>query len=239
VATPLMLDVGDLTQAAPTVLGATAKLGLASGLGPLLGRLGAALSAEGVDIRRVASIFSTESAVIVNPSGGAPAVTVVARTRSPESTRLELAALEAPLVQVFTPAASAAGQVPEWSDRPLGTVTARQFVFSPGLQLDYAVFDGLVVVSTSLNGIAEIARIGHSLAADAAYRRAFRDRPAHVTSLLFLDFSQLLSLAEQTGLVRGSRLGRLGPDLAQIKAIGASSTSGEADTTAELFLEIS
>jgi hypothetical protein len=112
-------------------------------------------------------------------------------------------------------------------------------VFSPGLQLDYAVFDGLVVVSTSLNGIAEIARIGHSLAADAAYRRAFRDRPAHVTSLLFLDFSQLLSLAEQTGLVRGSRLGRLGPDLAQIKAIGASSTSGEADTTAELFLEIS
>jgi hypothetical protein len=164
---------------------------------------------------------------------------VVARTPSPASTRLALAALEAPLVQVFTPVASAAGQVPEWSDRPVGIVTARQFAFSPGLELDYAVFDGVAVISTSLNGIAEIAGMGRSLAMDPTYRRAFRDRPARVTSLLFLDFSQLLSLGEQTGLLRGSLLRRLGPDLERIKAIGASSTSGEADTTAELFLKIS
>jgi hypothetical protein len=59
-----------------------------------------------------------------------------------------------------------------------------------------------------------------------------------VTSLLFLDFSQLLSLGEQTGLVHGSFLRRLTPDLEQIRAAGASSTSGEADTTAELFLQI-
>jgi hypothetical protein len=59
-----------------------------------------------------------------------------------------------------------------------------------------------------------------------------------VTSLLFLDFSQLLSLGEQTGLTRSGRFRELGPDLAKVRAIGLSSTSGEADTTVELLLQI-
>jgi hypothetical protein len=239
--TPLLLDVGDLAQAAPTVLGATAQLGLVSGLGPLLARLGAALSAEGVDVGRALSLFSHEGAVIVSPSpsGGTPALTVLARAPAPDTARVALAALEAPLAQVFTPVGSLAGQVPEWSDQRAGSVPTRQFAFSPGLQLDYAVFDGLVVVSTSTSAIAEIARGGRGLAASLAFRRAFPNRPAKVTSLLFFDLRQLLSLGEQTGLVDSPRLRRLGPDLEQIRAVGASSTSGEADTTAELFLETS
>jgi hypothetical protein len=118
-------------------------------------------------------------------------------------------------------------------------VTARQFAFAPGLQLDYAVFDGLIVVSTSTGAIADMARGGRSLAAKRPFRRVLAGRPDRVASLLFLDFSQLLSLGEQTGLVRSSLLRRLGTDLDRIRAIGASSTSGEADTTAELFLQIS
>jgi hypothetical protein len=235
----LLLDVGNLAAAGPTVLAATSQLGLVSGLGPLLERLGAALSAEGVDVERAVSIFGGESAVMVSPSAGTPALTIVARTASVSQARSALAALEAPLAQIFTPTASEAGQVPEWSDQPVAGVTARQFAFSPGLQVDYAVFDGLVVVSTSLSAIAQIARGGRSLAEDPAYHGAFLNRPSTVTSLLFLDFSQLLSLGEQTGLVRSSRLRRLAPDLDRISAIGASSTSGEADTTAELFLKIS
>jgi hypothetical protein len=59
-----------------------------------------------------------------------------------------------------------------------------------------------------------------------------------VTSLLFLELSQLLSLGERTGLTRSASLRRLEPDLARIRAIGLTSTSGEADTTAELSLQI-
>jgi hypothetical protein len=59
-----------------------------------------------------------------------------------------------------------------------------------------------------------------------------------VTSLLFFDFSQLLSLGEQTGLIRGATLTALQPDLQKFRAIGLSSTSGESDTTAELFIDI-
>ena len=63
-------------------------------------------------------------------------------------------------------------------------------------------------------------------------------RPPRVSSLLFLDFSQLLSLGEQTGLTRSARFATLTPDLERIRAVGLSSTSGEADTTAELSLQI-
>jgi hypothetical protein len=237
--TTLLLDVGDLSRAAPTILGASAQLGLLAGLGPLLGRLGPALSAEGVNVPRVVSLLRAEGAVLVSPSAGAPALTVVARTGSPGQARATMAALEAPLAQIFTPAGSSAGQVPEWSDQPVGGVIARQFAFSPGLQLGYAVVDGLVIVSTSTAAIAEIVRGGRSLGGTTAFHRVLGGRPDRVTSLLFLDFSQLLSLGEQTGLVRSSLLRRLAPDLDRIRTIGASSTSGEADTTAELFLEIS
>jgi hypothetical protein len=60
-----------------------------------------------------------------------------------------------------------------------------------------------------------------------------------VTSLLFLDFSQLLSLGEKMGLTRGARLTAPRPYLAEVRTVGLDSTSGEADTTAELFLQIS
>jgi hypothetical protein len=95
-----------------------------------------------------------------------------------------------------------------------------------------------VVVSTSLEGIAGVAERARSLAAGPSYRAVLGASPKRVTSLLFLDFSQLLSLAEQTGLTRGVRYRALKPDLEKIRAVGLYSTRGEADTTAELFLQI-
>jgi hypothetical protein len=186
----------------------------------------------------VVSLFEHESAVLVTAGGGAPGLAVVARTSSPGAARVALARLESPLAQIFTPTGSTAGQVPEWSDRQVGTVTARQFAFGPGLQVDYAVVGSQVVISTNLAGVA-VAGVRHSLADSAAYSRVSSNRPSRVTSLVFLDFSQLLSLGEQTGLVRSSRVRRLSPDLDRIRTVGASSTAGEAETTAELFLEIS
>jgi hypothetical protein len=71
-----------------------------------------------------------------------------------------------------------------------------------------------------------------------AYRATLSSHPQRVTSLLFLDFTQLLSLGEQTGLARSARLRALRADLDKIRAIGLDSTSGEADSTAELYLQI-
>ena len=144
-----------------------------------------------------------------------------------------------PLSQLFPAPASGSGQVPQFSDHLIDGVTAHQLSLAPGLELDYAVFRGLVVISTSLNGIGAVASHARALADQPSYSAALGSRPQQVSSLVFLDFSQLLSLAEQTGLFRGSRYRLLRPDLERVRAVGLTSTRGEADSTAELFLQIS
>ena len=95
-----------------------------------------------------------------------------------------------------------------------------------------------MVVSTSVRAIDEVASRSRSLADDNAYKTVLADQPGRVSSVLFADFSQLLSLGEQTGLTSGARMRALLPDLAKVRAIGLSSTGGESDTTTELHLEI-
>jgi hypothetical protein len=236
----LMLDVADLSAAAPRVLGAGAAAGFAGGLAPLLGRLGTALGSEGVDIKGVLSaILGGESAVAIVSRASAPTVVVISRARNEAATRSQLAALELPLSQLFPAPNAGPGGTATFNDVQVAGVTAHQLALNPGLQLDYAVFRHLVVISTSLQGIAAVAEHHGSLASDPAYRAELGTSPRSVTSLLFLDFSQLLNLGEQTGLTGRGRIRALLPDLQKIRAIGLSSTSGEAASTSELSLRIS
>ncbi|HEY1511717.1 MAG TPA: DUF3352 domain-containing protein [Solirubrobacteraceae bacterium] len=237
----LLLDTARLDRAAPRLLGALGTLGIAGGVQPLLDRLGKALVAQGVNVQKVLSLLDGEAAIGLTPSttGAGPAPVIVARTSQPALARQTLAELEVPLEQLFPTPASGPGLQTEWNDVQAGGETVHQLAVAPGLQLDYAVFDGLVVVSTTPDAIASIAHHARALSSDSAYRAAVGDQPARVTSLLFFDFSQLLSLAEQTGLTSSARFGAIGPDLARIHAVGLSSTAGETDTTAELFLQIS
>jgi len=239
----VLLDVRGLSRVAPRVLAAAAAGGLGRGIGPLLGHLGSALRSEGVDLGRILSIFSGETAVALSPAasgaaGHGPALVILTRTRHQAATREALAGLELPLAQLFPPPSAGPGQVAELGDVQVAGVTAHQLSLAPGLQLDYAVFHGLVVLATNLQAIAAVARHSHPLSGEGAYQATLGDRPDQVTSLLFLDFSQLLHLGEQTGLTSSARLTALRPDLQKIRAIGLASTSGEADTTAELFLQI-
>jgi Protein of unknown function (DUF3352) len=241
----LLLDVSQLDRVAPRVLNAGTSAGIAGQVGPLLRRLGGALAAEGVNVHSLLSIFGGETAVAITsaaPATGsrpqAPSLIVVARTRNAARTRTALAALQVPLAQLFPAPASGPGQAPEFNDIQIGRVAAHQLALTPGLQLDYAVFDGLVVVSTSREGIAQVAEHGASIGGRQEFQAVLADRPRRVSSLLFLDFSQLLNLGEQTGLTHGARFQVLLPDLEKIRAVGMDSSSGEADTTAELFFQI-
>jgi hypothetical protein len=235
----MLIDVKGIARAAPRLLAAASTMGIASRVAPLLSRLGAALGTEGVNVPSIVSLFGGETAVAMVPTSGAPSLVVVSRTRNQPAALGELAAVQAPLTQLFPIPSDGPGQAPEFNDRPVGGITAHQLSLGPDLQVDYAVFHGLIVVSTSLEAIAEILHHRRSLAGDHGFRSALGDRPDHITSLVFLDFSQLLSLGEQTGLVRSGQLTALRQDLDSVHAIGLSSTSGESDTTAELFLHIS
>ncbi|MGZ4332317.1 MAG: hypothetical protein ACXVXL_30510, partial [Solirubrobacteraceae bacterium] len=217
------------------------SLGIASGVQPLISRLGTALSAQSVQLGTVLALLHGEAAVALIPSaaGAGPAPAIIAHVANQAQARQTLAHLEVPLQQLFPTPGSGPGLQAEWNDEQVAGVIVHQLGVAPGLQLDYAVFDGLAVVSTSADAIGAIAHHTRPMSADAGYRTAVGDQAKRVTSLVSIDFSQLLSLAEQTGLTHGARVGAIGPDLARIHAVGLTSTAGENDTTAELFLQIS
>jgi hypothetical protein len=233
----LMLDVAGLDRAGPQLLRAFATARVAANLAPLLARLGTALTAQGVSTSKIKSIFDGETAVALSP-GPTPSLLIVARTSNQAATRSQLAQLEAPLTALFPAPATGPGQIPGLADQQVGGVTVHELGLGPGVQIDYTVFNGLVVVSTSLQAIDEVASRSRSLAGDNAYKAVLSDQPGQLSSVLFADFSQLLRLGEQTGLTNGTRMRALLPDLAKVRAIGLSSTSGESDTTTELHVEI-
>jgi Protein of unknown function (DUF3352) len=233
----LMLDVTGLDKLARRVLSAGAAGGLAGRVGPLLSRLGSALGSEGVNVSKIVSLFEGESAVAITNTQH-PALTIVARTGNEAQARSELAALELPLEELFPAASTGPGQAPVFNDREVNGITVHQLALAPGLQLNYTVANGFVIVSTSLTGVTTVAERTHTLAEEPIYKSAFTSRPQRVASLLFLDFNQLLNLAEQTGLTRSATYSALRPDLRKVRTVGLESTSGEADSTAELFLQI-
>ncbi|MDQ2761161.1 MAG: DUF3352 domain-containing protein [Actinomycetota bacterium] len=234
----LLLDVNGLERAVPRVLAAAAEGGVAQNFAPLLRRLGTTLSANGVDLQGILSIFGRETAVAITANGRSPALVLVTRTADEDRVKAQLAGLEVPLAQAFPAPASGPGQAPEFNDVAVAGITAHQLSLTPGLQLDYAVFDNLVVVSTSLHGIAAVVNHARPLGSDSSYETTLKDAPQQVSSLLFGDFSQLLSVGEQTGLLHGARYQAMRADLERISAIGLYSTAGQADSTAELFLQI-
>ena len=237
----LMVDVPDLGRAAPALLGAAATAGIGANIGPLLGRLGSALAAEGVNVHKIVSLFSGETAVAISPGrepATTPALLIVARLRKPAAARSELASLEGPVSALFSSSGSDAIQVPELADHQVGGTTVHELQLGPGLQLNYAVLDGLFVLSTSMTAIDGVVQRSHSLADDASYKATLPDRPGPVSSLVFGDVSRLLALGEQIGLTSGARTRQLLPDLSRIRAIGVSSTSRGRATTTELRLEI-
>lgn len=237
----VLVDAARLDTAAPRILDALGSMGIAGRVQPLLSRLGNALSAQSVHLGNVLELLRGEAAVALIPSadGAGPAPAIVARVANQAQARQTLANLEVPLQQLFPAPGSGPGQEAEWNDVQVAGVTVHELGVAPGLQLDYAVFDGLAVVSTSADAIGAIARHSRPMSADAEYRKAVGDPANRVTSLVSIDFSQLLSLAEQTGLTHGASVGAIGADLARIHSVGLTSAAGDNDTTAELFLQIS
>lgn len=236
----LLLDARGLHSSFPRLLSVAARIGVAGRIGPLLSRLGTALSAQGVDLHQLLGIFSGETVVALAPGrdGHGPSPLVLTRTAHPEQARAILADLEGPLDQVFTPPAGAPGQVPTATETSLAGVPARELFLAPGFRLVYAVAHGLVVLSSATAGVAGVFAHTHTLSDSVSFQSAMGDRPARVTSLVFFDLSQLLRLGGQTGFIDGTRNAALWPALENIHAVGLTSWRGANDTTTQVQLQI-
>jgi hypothetical protein len=100
-----------------------------------------------------------------------------------------------------------------------------------------SVVNGKLVLSTSPAGVAAVRR-GGGLAGEDAFRRVVGDPGGAVSAVGFLDFDQLLKLAERTGLNDSKSYQAVRADLAQVRAVGFSSSGNKGDTTAEIRFDI-
>jgi len=189
-------------------------------LAPLSGELALAVTGAGEDPAAT--------------GGGAPVVTLKARTADQRRTESALARLQEPLARRL----ALAGTVPRFEAEAIGGLPAFTLRVTPELGPSYAVNDGAVVISTAPAGL-EPPR--GTLAAARGFEATIGDVPARADSLVFLDLRQLLALGEQTGLTAIPGLATARDDLSRVRAAGAVIAQDPAhpsDTTAELFLEI-
>ncbi len=195
----------------------------------------------GVNVERdVLPLFRGEVALWLASSLPSPYLTLIARTTDEARTRAALGKLQAPLVQLFLPQTAQPGQAPTFAERDIGGgVQAFSLDLAPGVQINYAVFDGKLVISTNLAGVRAVKRADGSLTDNGAYQATLGHRPKRVTSLVFLDFSQLLGLGERTGLNASRNYLAARNDLRRIRALGASTSGGGTESTTELRLQIS
>jgi hypothetical protein len=235
--------------------GAAAYLGVrgAGRLVRLLERLGAgsAVAAvreivadeSGVDVDRdlLAPLDGEVALAVTGPAddpegsgGGAPLVTLKARTADAARTESALARLQEPLARRL----ALPGTVPGFKPEPVGGLEAYTLRVTPELAPTYAVSDEGVVLSTAPAGLAPPRG---TLAAAPAFEATLGDVPAEADSLVFVDLRQLLGLADQTGLTAVPSLATARDDLRRVRAAGAvvtNDSSHPSDTNAELFLQI-
>ncbi len=208
-----------LDESATRMLAAAGTANLAD----LIDRVRRALGAQGE--RSVSedllALLRDESAVALLPSVPAPTLLVIAKARSAPRTQAALALLARTLPRLL----------------PGAKVTQRDgitTIASSTTELDLAVVDGKLVLSTSRQGIAAVRDPDGGIDEREAWGAVVGTPGKPVTSVVFLDFSQLLTLAEQTGLGDS----RFEPDLRRVRAVGARSTGDGEDTTTEIRFQI-
>lgn len=204
-----------------------------TGLGPLLQRARRQLRREaGAGLERdLLALFRGEVGLTLTPGIPAPTLTVTVATRDAAASRRALRRLEAPLARILAPATGAPSR---WA-RADGIASLR---LAAGIELHYAVDDGRVIVATRRDGVEDARDADGRLTGSAPWRSVLPVRPDPLTSLVFLDLSQLLRLAEQTGLNDSRAYRDVRDDLAKVRAVGGRTTAAADETTAEITFSI-
>jgi len=182
-------------------------------------------------------VFRGEVALWLKAATPAPALTLIARTRDERATREALARLQRPLITALIPPGGR-GQAPVFEQRTIAGAQAVRLRLGPGVELDYAVFDGKVVISTALEAIGDVRRSSHPLADTGPFQATLESHPHRVTSLVFLDFARLLGLVERSTLATTPAYQAIRGDLHKLRAIGAASSGGRGDSTTDISISL-
>jgi hypothetical protein len=220
----LMVSGRDLPRLAPRLLAAAGALGFGGALRRALGTV----QGSGIPFAPLLARFRGPSLVAVTGDGG---LLVAARAGDPRTARLALARVAGPLSALLPRGAAA---VPLVSTRLQDGVE----VTSLGPNLQAAVFQGLIVATTSPPTLAAMLARRPALVATPAFRSVLPAAPAGGSALVFANFGRLLPLIAADGRPDLAGLGPLADALARVRAIGLRETAHDDTTTAELQVTI-
>jgi hypothetical protein len=153
---------------------------------------------------------------------------VIAHARP--DTRSALAQLEQPIAKLL-------GKGARFRDTTVAGARSRVLKAGP-ITLAYAVVRNDLVIATSPAGIAAVANAPAHVEDEDQFKTVAAGAPGKVSSLLFLDFTELLRLGEQTGLGDSRAYQSVRDDLQKVRAVGAWSSGSGDESTAEINLSI-
>jgi hypothetical protein len=197
-------------------------------------------TAAGVNVDRdILPLLRNEVGLWLAPTLPAPTLTLIARTKDEQATRVALGQLQTPLAKLFAPPNAGPGQAPVFNESDVDGTKVFSLALAPNVEIDYAVFGGKLVVSTNLDGVRAVRRGKGPITDRGGFQATLGQRPRRVTSLVFLDFRALLDLGERTGLMQSRTYLDVRNDLRRVRALGVASSSGRNESTTELSLQIS
>jgi len=167
----------------------------------------------------------------VAPSSGVPYLLFVADDVDEEAAREAFAKLQGPLAAELDPDTGL--QAPVFEEREIEGVQASSLRLSPTVDLTYATFGGKVVVATRPEGIAEVAGGDGGLTDTESYEKATEDLPEEPSMLVYLNFAELIALAEREGLAEDPAYALFAGDIRRLSALGLAveRTEDALDTT--------
>lgn len=205
--------------------------GLAGSLRGLAQRL---RTEAGVDpLAQLLPALGGQAALVAEPTDAVPFASLIVEGVQEDLAREVLARLERPLVRSLRPARGA--PLPQFQEQEVDGVAVRSVQISPTVNLSYAVFDGMLVVSTDPAGVEQVRSGGESLADSESFELATDDLPDDVSALVFLNLEELLGLAEQAGLAEDPLYASLSDDISRIGSVGLAVTAEDDLLRTELF----
>lgn len=210
----------------------------AGGAAGSLRRLAARLRKQaGVDpLSDLLPALGGQAALIAEPTDGPPFASLVVEDVDEERASQALARLQRPLLRSL--GTSGGSRVLRFEDSEVDGVAVRSVQVSPTVNLSYAVFDGMLVVSTDPAGIEQVRSDGDSLADSEAYGRATSGLPDRVSALVFLNLDELFGQVTRTDLVEDPFFANLSILFDNATSTALAVVGNEDEVTTELFLVI-
>jgi hypothetical protein len=170
---------------------------------------------------------------VVSPTG-VPYLMFVADEVDEERAKETLAELQGPLAEALDPSETL--QAPVFSERQIEGVDAHSLRLSRTVDLTYAVFDGMLVVASDPQGVAELRSGGGGLPDADSYERAIEGLPDEPNFLVYMNLAELIALAERAGLAEDPAYAGFATDIRRLDGFGLGVERGEdtLDTTIRL-----